>query len=104
MYRKRRTEDEWQTLFEAQAISTLSPPAFCKQNNIHLKTFYARRSSISRQGPAIKGKLVKVIKDKRVSQPVASTDVTLRFKGVEINCQHTINPSWVASLIKELLG
>jgi predicted amidohydrolase len=47
MYRKRRTEDEWQTLFEAQAISTLSPPAFCKQNNIHLNTFYARRSSIS---------------------------------------------------------
>jgi hypothetical protein len=42
----RRTQDQWKTIFDAQVSSGLKPTDYCEQNNIHLKTFYARRSDM----------------------------------------------------------
>jgi len=102
MPNKRRTRDEWKTIFEAQVASGMRPGAYCEHNNLHLKTFYARRSDINSRSVAAKGKLVKVIKDKPPSHGTATTDINLRYKGVEVHCDETTNPSWIASLIKGL--
>tara|TARA_R110000868_G_scaffold327810_2_gene588705 strand:- start:208 stop:519 length:312 start_codon:yes stop_codon:yes gene_type:complete len=97
----RRTKDQWKAIFDAQVSSGLKPPSYCEQNNIHLKTFYARRSDIATPRAPTKGKLVKVQKEKQ-KPTLFTADICLRYQGVEVNCHQSTNPSWVAALIKEL--
>ena len=42
---KRRTDQEWQTLFEKYQSSQLSQRVFCERNGLSLSTFYAKRST-----------------------------------------------------------
>jgi hypothetical protein len=97
----RRTQDQWKTIFDAQVSSGLKPTVYCEQNNIHLKTFYARRSDIATPRVPTKSKLVKVQKEKLKPTRVAC-DISLRYQGVEVSCHQSTNPTWVAALIKEL--
>jgi hypothetical protein len=97
----RRTQDQWKTIFDAQVSSGLKPTAYCGQNNIHLKTFYARRSDIATSRVFTKNKLIKVQKEKQKPKLLA-TDISLRYQGVEVSCHQSTNPTWAAALIKEL--
>jgi hypothetical protein len=97
----RRTQDQWKTIFNAEVSSGLKPTAYCEQNNIHLKTFYARRSDIATPRVPTKSKLIKVQKKKRKPTLVAC-DIRLRYQCVEVSCHRSTNPSWVAALVKEL--
>jgi hypothetical protein len=97
----RRTQDQWKTIFDAQVSSGLMPTAYYKQNNIHLKTFYARRSDIITPRVSTKSKLIKVQKEKQKPTLVAS-DISLRYQSVELTCHQSTNPSCIATLIKEL--
>nr|WP_305849179.1 hypothetical protein [Providencia sp. M-27] len=40
---KRRTNQEWRTLFEHYESSQLSQRLFCERNGLSLSTFYAKR-------------------------------------------------------------
>jgi hypothetical protein len=97
----RRTQEQWKVIFDAQVSSGLKPTAYCEQNNIHLKTFYARRSDIATPRVSTKSKLIKVQKEKQKPKLLA-TDISLRYQDVEVRCHQSTNPSWVAALIKEL--
>ncbi|MDE1247563.1 IS66 family insertion sequence element accessory protein TnpA, partial [Vibrio aestuarianus] len=43
---KRRTNKEWQTLFEQYQSSHLSQRVFCERNGLSLSTFYAKRQQL----------------------------------------------------------
>lgn len=43
---KRRTNQEWQTLFEQYQSSHLSQRVFCERNGLSLSTFYAKRQQL----------------------------------------------------------
>ncbi|MBF4252792.1 IS66 family insertion sequence hypothetical protein, partial [Vibrio anguillarum] len=43
---KRRTNKEWQTLFEKYQSSHLSQRVFCERNELSLSTFYAKRQQL----------------------------------------------------------
>ncbi|MDF9401862.1 IS66 family insertion sequence hypothetical protein, partial [Vibrio sp. 1180_3] len=43
---KRRTDQEWQTLFEQYQSSHLSQRVFCERNGLSLSTFYAKRQQL----------------------------------------------------------
>lgn len=43
MARKRRSEQQWQALIEAQQTSGLTVNQFCTEHNITLSNFYLRR-------------------------------------------------------------
>nr|MBD1567251.1 IS66 family insertion sequence element accessory protein TnpB [Vibrio sp. S12_S33] len=43
---KRRTDQEWQTLFEKYQSSHLSQRVFCERNGLSLSTFYAKRQQL----------------------------------------------------------
>lgn len=45
---KRRTDQEWQTLFEQYESSQLSQRLFCERNGLSLSTFYAKRQQLTR--------------------------------------------------------
>ncbi len=43
----RRTNQEWQTLFERYESSQLTQRAFCEHHGLSLSTFYAKRQQLS---------------------------------------------------------
>ena len=43
---KRRTNQEWRTLFEQYESSQLSQRLFCERNGLSLSTFYAKRQQL----------------------------------------------------------
>ncbi|MBD1566326.1 IS66 family insertion sequence element accessory protein TnpA, partial [Vibrio sp. S12_S33] len=43
---KRRTDQEWQNLFEKYQSSHLSQRVFCERNGLSLSTFYAKRQQL----------------------------------------------------------
>lgn len=48
--RKRRTNQEWQTLIEQSESSSLSTLAFCKLNELNPSMFYAKRQQLNNTG------------------------------------------------------
>ncbi len=49
MRRQRQTKDEWKNTVAAQQASGLKAYEYCAQHNIHIQTFYARRSEINKE-------------------------------------------------------
>ncbi|MGY5615257.1 IS66 family insertion sequence element accessory protein TnpA, partial [Vibrio brasiliensis] len=43
---KRRTNQEWRTLFEHYESRQLSQRLFCERNGLSLSTFYAKRQQL----------------------------------------------------------
>ncbi|WP_415679700.1 IS66 family insertion sequence element accessory protein TnpA, partial [Vibrio ordalii] len=43
---KRRTNQEWQILFEQYQSSQLSQRVFCERHSLSLSTFYAKRQQL----------------------------------------------------------
>lgn len=84
------TRDQWQALFQEQAVSGLSQVKFCISKGISYKSFCCRKSRASlslkkSQAPAIK--LSQALNPQRQSQfvkvkPVSSKIITLESKDV----------------------
>lgn len=102
MPRKRRTKEEWKATLEAQETSGLTAPQYCAKHDIHLQTFYARKSDINKPWPKPNvNAWVKV----RKSQPVTqhpSPQLSLQYQDVVISILQTPEPRWLSQVIKEL--
>lgn len=48
----RRTREQWQALIDEQQTSGLSISEYCRQHQIKLQSFYARRSALKKQSPS----------------------------------------------------
>ena len=49
MRNPQRNRQQWLTLFEKQQQSGLTAAEFCREQSIHLQTYYARRSDLRQQ-------------------------------------------------------
>ena len=49
MRRQRQTKYEWENTGTAQQVSGLKAYEYCAKHNIHIQTFYARRSKINKK-------------------------------------------------------
>ncbi|WP_445286002.1 IS66 family insertion sequence element accessory protein TnpA, partial [Vibrio sp. V04_P4A5T148] len=47
---KRRTDQEWENLFEQYESSQLSQRVFCERHSLSLSTFYAKRQQLQCSG------------------------------------------------------
>ncbi|NAX37185.1 IS66 family insertion sequence element accessory protein TnpB, partial [Vibrio sp. V27_P1S3P104] len=56
---KRRTDQEWQTLFEKYQSSHLSQRVFCERHSLSLSTFYAKRQQLQCSGQSQTGGFIK---------------------------------------------
>jgi hypothetical protein len=63
---QRQTKYEWKNTVAAQQVSGLKASEYCAKHNIHIQTFYARRSEINKKAVQTTSKLVKVLKSKIV--------------------------------------
>ncbi|MFA0372265.1 IS66 family insertion sequence element accessory protein TnpB, partial [Vibrio sp. 10N.222.54.F6] len=49
---KRRTNLEWQTLFEQYESSSVTQHAFCEEHGLSLSTFFAKRRQLQTATPS----------------------------------------------------
>ena len=101
MRRQRQTKNEWENTVAAQQASGLKISEYCAKYNIHLQTFYARRSEINKKMVQTNCKLVKVFKSK--SQLVSTTPpLTIIYNGVTLSVAQPVEPTWLADVMKAL--
>ena len=101
MRRQRQTKDEWENTVAAQQASGLKISEYCAKYNIHLQTFYARRSEINKKTVQTNCKLVKVFKSK--SQLVSTTTpLTIIYNGVTLSVAQPVEATWLADVMKAL--
>ncbi|MBF4232083.1 IS66 family insertion sequence element accessory protein TnpA [Vibrio anguillarum] len=100
---KRRTNQEWQTLFEQYQSSHLSQRVFCERNELSLSTFYAKRQQLQTTESAnisgfVKAEVVEKTTRYQVAQaPVAN--MTLSINDVELSIPQGTPVAYLAELI-----
>jgi uncharacterized membrane protein len=101
MRRQRQTKDEWENTVAAQQVSVLKASEYCAKHNIHLQTFYARKSEINKQAVQTTSKLVKVLKSK--SQLVSTIPpLTIIHNGMTLSVAQPVEATWLADVMKAL--
>ncbi|WP_432462890.1 MULTISPECIES: IS66 family insertion sequence element accessory protein TnpA [unclassified Agarivorans] len=103
---KRRTDQEWQTLFEKYQSSHLSQRVFCERNGLSLSTFYAKRQQLQTTESANIGSFVKAeVIEKTTCYQVAQTPIanmTLSINNVELSVPQGTPVRYLAELIGAL--
>ena len=100
---KRRTNQEWQTLFEQYQSSHLSQRVFCERNGLSLSTFYAKRQQLQTTESAnisgfVKAEVIEKTTRYQVTQtPVAN--MTLSINDVELSIPQGTPVAYLAELI-----
>ena len=103
MRHPQRSQQEWRQLFKQQQHSGLSAVEFCRQQHINIQTFYARRSDIRLQH-----RQSKFVQVKREVTTVESREcttaeqITLDYGAGQLSLPITVQPHWVAALMKAL--
>ena len=103
MRNPQRSQQEWRQLFKQQQHSGLSAVEFCRQQHINIQTFYARRSDIRLQH-----RQSKFVQVKREVTTVESREcttaeqITLDYGAGQLSLPITVQPHWVAALMKAL--
>ncbi|CAK2439697.1 transposase [Vibrio crassostreae] len=97
---KRRTNQEWQTLFEQYQSSHLSQRVFCERNGLSLSTFYAKRQQLQTTESAnIGGFVTAEVIEQMAQAPVAN--MTLSINNVELSVPQDTPVRYLAELIEE---
>ncbi|CAH8205719.1 conserved hypothetical protein [Vibrio aestuarianus] len=103
---KRRTNKEWQTLFEKYQSSHLSQRVFCERNGLSLSTFYAKRQQLQTTkstniGGFVKAEVIEKTTRYQLTQtPVAN--MTLFIHDAELSIPQGTPASYLAELIGAL--
>lgn len=103
---KRRTDQEWQTLFEQYESSQLSQRVFCERHDLSLSTFYAKRQQLHCSGPSQTGGFIKAeVVEKTTRYQMTQTPIanmTLFINDVELSIPQGTPASYLAELIGAL--
>lgn len=103
MRHPQRSQQEWQQLFKQQQHSGLSAVEFCRQQHINIQTFYARRSDIRLQHSQSKFVQVKREITTVESREFTGTEqITLDYGAGHLSLPTTVQPQWLAALMKAL--
>lgn len=103
---KRRTDQEWQTLFKQYESSQLSQRVFCERHGLSSSSFYAKRQQLqcsgqSQTGGFIKAEVVeKTTRYQMTQTPVAN--MTLSINNVELSVPQGTPVRYLAELIGAL--
>lgn len=103
MRHPQRSQQEWRQLFKQQQHSGLSAVEFCRQQHINIQTFYARRSDIRLQHR--QSKFVQVKREVTTVESrefTAAEQITLDYGAGQLSLPITVQPHWLAALMKAL--
>ena len=100
---KRRSQQEWVSIFQHQKDSGLNVQAYCEQHDLCSKTFYAhRRQTVASQKSALtKTKFIKIQKTSSATL-LENNACVLHYQNCKIHLHAEIDASWVAQIMKAL--
>ncbi|VAW59566.1 hypothetical protein MNBD_GAMMA08-784 [hydrothermal vent metagenome] len=97
---KRRSQQEWESIFQHQKDSDLNVQAYCEQHNMCSKTFYAhRRKSLIAENDA--SPFIKIKKTSGVTLLVNNASV-LHYQNCKIHLHANADANWDAQIMKAL--
>ncbi|GHW46271.1 transposase [Vibrio cholerae] len=103
---KRRTDQEWQTLFQQYESSQLSQRVFCERHGLSSSSFYTKRQQLQCSGQSQTGGFIKAeVVEKTTRYQMAQTPVanmTLSINNVELSVPQGTPVRYLAELIGAL--
>ncbi|HHY0513323.1 TPA: IS66 family insertion sequence element accessory protein TnpA [Vibrio parahaemolyticus] len=103
---KRRTNQEWRTLFEYYESSQLSQRLFCERNGLSLSTFYAKRKQLKHiEKPNTVGFVKAEVVEKTIKYQAAHVvvaNMTLLVNNVELSVPQGTPATYLVELIGSL--
>ncbi len=96
----KRTKQQWLELIQAQQLSNLSIVDFCREKDLPLKNFYARRSSLLKPKNVESSAFSKIA----ITKPSKSstTAITLSIGKASLSIPSSTDVVWLAKLIEQL--
>ncbi len=99
---KRRSQQEWQSIFQQYKDSGLNVQAFCEQQDLCSKTFYAhRRRLLSQKAKSEKSTFIKVQKTSPLTPPQNNACI-LHYQNCKIHLCTDVDANWIAKIMKAL--
>ena len=102
----RRTNQEWQTLFECYESSHLTQRAFCEHHGLSLSTFHAKRQQLAHlQRPQTNGFVKANVVEQTTRYHMTQTptaNMTLFVNDVELSIPQGTPAPYIAELIGAL--
>ncbi len=101
---QRRSQAEWQHIFQQQKASGLNVVTFCQQHKLSSKTYYKRRRDLN-ASPISEVRSAPFIKiAKPVRQAPASTNAAgvLHYANSQLHIQSGCDAQWLAKLMQAL--
>lgn len=95
---KRRTHQEWRTLFEQQRSSGLTIKSFCLEHQLNPNYFSKRRSELETLNHG-EGHSAFV---RLQSDEVESTPIVVSYGRMQLQISTSVSPQWLAVLVKAL--
>ncbi len=102
---KRRTDLEWQALFEQYESSNFTQRNFCEQHGLSLSTFFAKRRQFqtANQSESIGFVRAEIVeKTTKYQAQIATANMTLLINDVELSIPQGTPATYLAELIGAL--
>ena len=102
---KRRSNQEWQALFQQYKSSNMTQRVFCEQHGLSLSTFFAKRRQLhsTTQSTPIGFVRAEVVEKTTMYQAqIATTNMTLLINDVELSIPQGTPVAYLAELIGAL--
>ena len=102
---KRRSNQEWQALFQQYESSNMTQRVFCEQHGLSLSTFFAKRRQLQTEAqPATVGfvRAEVVEKTTKYQAQIATANMTLLVNDVELSIPQGTPATYLAELIGAL--
>jgi len=99
----RRTVLQWQALFDEHRASGLTAAAFCREKQLCQKYFSQRRKQLAKnKGSADSSAFIKTKAQAMSPSVIGMGRITLCTIAGELSLPATVEPEWLASLIRAL--
>ena len=95
---KKRTPEQWLALFEEHQSSGLSAAEFCRRNDIHPKTFSARKISLDKR--VNKPTFLKVEAQTSLATEPVLSPIQLSIGQLQLTLPASTEPHWLGRLLK----
>ena len=95
----KRTKQQWLELIQTQQISDLSIVEFCREKDLPLKSFYARRSSLLKPKNVESSPFSKVAVAE--TSKASTTAITLSIGKATLSIPSSTDVVWLAKLIEQ---
>ncbi len=101
---QRRSQAEWQHIFQQQKVSGLNVVAFCQQHKLSSKTYYKRRRDLNglpvSEVPT--APFIKMAKPVRQATTPTDTMSVLHYANSQLHIQSGCDVQWLAKLMQAL--